>query len=459
MSKSNHIISIVTHIVAGTIAGLFLVFDVFVNELNIWEKSETVLAILVFYIHGIILLPQLFNTKNTLKYIALTFILFAFEAVLSSVFAIASKPDYKYIFTKILNSGPAFGTNIEGLYKFKFLNALLLFSLSFLYGIFVLNKKDKIQFLTGLIFDKKPTELTLHLLILLVISVTFYFANILFSNVSIACFIMFYVNLLFTSFILFEKKQLVTFLVVTLTELSFFTIFLSHFTNITTVFIVSIGISMLTLSTVYAVVRYQAKTNEFAFFRKETELQQLKSQINPHFLFNALNTLYSFALKENAEKTASNIKKFSSLIRFTLSDIEKDFIPLEKEIGYIHDYIDIQLARCPVSQHIELNFTKCDKKNIAPLLLIPFVENAFKHGINPMKESELKITIDCTPKTILFQCINSICELKQIDIEREGFGIGIENIKSRLNAIYPYKHKLEINNEDNFFKVRLEIND
>jgi hypothetical protein len=120
MSKSNHIISIVTHIVAGTIAGLFLVFDVFVNELNIWEKSETVLAILVFYIHGIILLPQLFNTKNTLKYIALTFILFAFEAVLSSVFAIASKPDYKYIFTKILNSGPAFGTNIEGLYKFKF---------------------------------------------------------------------------------------------------------------------------------------------------------------------------------------------------------------------------------------------------------------------------------------------------------------------------------------------------
>jgi LytS/YehU family sensor histidine kinase len=205
---------------------------------------------------------------------------------------------------------------------------------------------------------------------------------------------------------------------------------------------------MLTLSTVYAVVRHQVKTNEFAFFRKETELQQLKSQINPHFLFNALSTLYSFALKENAEKTASNIKKFSNLIRFTLSDIEKDFIPLEKEIGYINDYVDIQLARYPVVPEINLNFTNYEGYNIAPLLLIPFVENSFKHGINPTEKSVLTINLYCESGTIHFECTNSVNKHDKSDIAKDG-----------LATIYPNRHKLSIIEGENRFKVKLEIND
>lgn len=448
------------HVIVGIIVVFFLFANIsFSNSIDIWRKLDDLLVIIVFYIHALVFVPRLLKTKSINNYSIYTFLLFAISAVGSAVIVISSKPDSVYTFTRILNDGPAFGTNLEKLYEAKFINALLIFVLSFAYGILLLNKKNKLNYLGSLVFNKKPTELLLHFILLFVLSITLYFSNILFSNIVLACLISFYFHLQFITPIFLIKKKLNIFFLIILIEGSLFIGLTSYFTTIQIILLASICISIVTVSTIYAVLRHQIKEREFVFSKKEIELGLLKSQINPHFLFNSLNTLYSFAIKEEAEKTASNIKKFSNLIRFTISDIKKDFIPLETEIGYIKDYIEIQLARYSVKHNIELSIENSEGYKIAPMLLIPFVENAFKHGINPVEESTLIINLRCNSSTIFFECINSLKERNKNDIEEDGFGIGIENVKSRLLIIYPEKHNLSIIEENNLFKVKIEIYD
>ena len=448
------------HAIVAVIVAVFLFANIsFSNSTDVLRTLNDLLLIVVFYIHALVFVPRLLKTKSINKYSIYTFLLFAISAVGAAIISISSEPDYVYIFTRIINDGPAFGTNLENLHEAKFVAALSVFVLSFVYGILVLNEKNKLNYLGNLVFNKKPTELLLHFILMFVLSITLYFSNILFSNIVLASFILFYFHLQFATPIFIIKKKLNIFFIVVLIENSLFIGFTSYFTTIQTILLVSLCISVVTVATIYAIIRHQIKVKEFVFAKKEIELEQLKSQINPHFLFNSLNTLYSFAIKEEAEKTASNIKKFSNLIRFTMSDLNKDFILLEKEIGYIKDFIEIQLARYPVKHNIKLNFKNNEGYKIAPMLLIPFVENAFKHGINPLEESTLIINLRCNSGTIFFECINSLKKQSRNDTMEDGFGIGIENVKSRLALIYPERHHFLIAKEDNLFNVKIEIYD
>jgi sensor histidine kinase YesM len=201
-------------------------------------------------------------------------------------------------------------------------------------------------------------------------------------------------------------------------------------------------------------------TAGFSLYRKkEAELAQLKAQVNPHFLFNTLNTLYAFALKEGSEKTAECIAKLANLMRFLLDDMEKESILLQREVSYIQDYVKLQSIRSAVEHDITLSVDIEDEQSysIAPMLLIPFVENAFKHGMNPNKVSRLKIDIMGKGSQIQFVIENSIDENFEAYYKERGFGIGIENVKSRLKYIYPNRHNISIAKTNGKFIVILTI--
>src|SRR5690606_5921669 len=129
--------------------------------------------------------------------------------------------------------------------------------------------------------------------------------------------------------------------------------------------------------------------------QRSADLQFLRSQINPHFLFNALNSLYGTALQENAEKTAEGIQKLGDMMRFMLHENNQDYIAVEREKEYLINYVDLQLLRTSGQENIEIIFSRTEANcmgEIAPMLLIPFVENAFKHGISLQKRSWVKIS-------------------------------------------------------------------
>ena len=190
---------------------------------------------------------------------------------------------------------------------------------------------------------------------------------------------------------------------------------------------------------------------------KESELQLLKAQVNPHFLFNTLNILYATALDENALKTAESTANLASLLRYMQEDISKDFIPLGNEIKYLQDYISIQKLRCAVPPKVAVQFKNTENHVISPGLLIPFVENAFKYGIDPSAASTLRLSVICDENTIHFECVNSYDDTFKTYYKEQGFGIGIKNAKQRLELVYPKKHTLETAKENAVFSVKLSI--
>jgi hypothetical protein len=213
---------------------------------------------------------------------------------------------------------------------------------------------------------------------------------------------------------------------------------------------------------IYAYVKRQLGQTSIGFklFRnKEAELQQLRSQVNPHFLFNSLNTLYAFALKENNPKTAEYIAKLANLMRYLIDDMEKEKIPVQKEISYIRDYINLQSIRSSVTHKIEINNSIGEEETlmIAPMLMIPFVENAFKHGINPYRESELQVTFRIHDGCFQFVIENSVDKNLEAFYREKGFGIGIPNVRQRLEHIYPGKHTLSIAETGTRFIVILSV--
>ena len=221
--------------------------------------------------------------------------------------------------------------------------------------------------------------------------------------------------------------------------------------------------SVLIPSFVYHSIKERFKNLDTAGFslyrKKEAELAQLRSQVNPHFLFNTLNTLYAFALKEGSEKTAECIAKLANLMRFMLDDMEKESILLQREVSYIEDYVKLQSIRSAVDHDIAITVDIDEEHgySIAPMLLIPFVENAFKHGMNPNEVSQLKIDITAKGDRIQFVIENSVDENFEAYYKEKGFGIGIENVKSRLKHIYPDRHNISIAKTIDKFIVILTI--
>lgn len=195
--------------------------------------------------------------------------------------------------------------------------------------------------------------------------------------------------------------------------------------------------------------------------KSDANLGFLKSQINPHFLFNALNTLYGTALQENAERTGEGIQKLGDMMRFMLQENMQDKISLTRDIEYLNNYIALQKLRTSISVDIIIN-TEIEETftalNIAPMLLIPFVENAFKHGISLQSPSYIKITLQTTGNTLYFDVHNSIHLKADGDPEKLQSGIGLPNVKQRLQLFYPKKHELIIRETTKEFFVHLTLN-
>jgi len=188
------------------------------------------------------------------------------------------------------------------------------------------------------------------------------------------------------------------------------------------------------------------------------ELSALKHQINPHFLFNILNGLYALALKNDDDPTANGIEKLSGMMRYVLYESNDTFVPLEREINYIQNYIDLQRLRVNKQVKILLQVDgPINDQQVAPMLFIPYIENAFKFGISTAKPSDIYINFSLKKNTLRFEIENPIHQKKTSD--HIGYeGIGLENVKKRLQLLYPDRYLIDIDNQADRFKVVLTLN-
>ena len=185
---------------------------------------------------------------------------------------------------------------------------------------------------------------------------------------------------------------------------------------------------------------------------KEQELKFLKMQIHPHFLFNTLNTLYGFALKKS-EEAPEMILKLSNLLDYILYQVDKPLVLLIDEINHIKNYIALEKLRFQEGLNIDFQIDIANQDlKIAPMLLLPFVENAFKHGTQINDVLKIDINIKTTADFLYFEIINLAKES-----EKSSKGIGLENIKKRLEMLYVNKYDLEILKEEYTYKVNLKI--
>ncbi|WP_207531754.1 sensor histidine kinase [Desertivirga arenae] len=186
------------------------------------------------------------------------------------------------------------------------------------------------------------------------------------------------------------------------------------------------------------------------------ELSFLKAQINPHFLFNTLNNIYSLAVMRS-DKTAETVVKLSNIMRYLTEDVSKDFISLEQELKSVSNYIDLQRLR--LGPKIETSFAVIGQphgKSIPPLILMTFVENAFKYGISKSDPYPITIRVTINEESILFYSENKISDNLK-NIEQSSTRVGVSNTRKRLTHLYLNRHSLEINTEDNLYKVNLVL--
>ena len=207
--------------------------------------------------------------------------------------------------------------------------------------------------------------------------------------------------------------------------------------------------------------KWQLTEKEKAEIEKEnttSELAYLRQQINPHFLFNSLNNIYSLAYRKS-DATTDAILKLSAILRYMLYDADKQEVNLDKEIENIENYLKLQELRLTDKTSVNFNITGNPQSHrIPPLLLIPLVENAFKYGSDNINKSFITIDLEITDKGFTFVVKNKIV-IKTENKKDENSGIGLKNIKRRLALIYPDNHSLEITNENDIFVVKLEIDD
>lgn len=228
---------------------------------------------------------------------------------------------------------------------------------------------------------------------------------------------------------------------------------------------------LLKFHTVYAIIALLLKvalewfTQEDAKYKltiiekekAEIELKVLRAQVNPHFLFNSLNVLYSLVLKKSDESPDAIIK-LSDILRYVIYDSNKDYVTLKEEIKLISDYLSLQKFRIDSNSKVDFKFdVKDGNLKIAPMLILPLVENSFKHGIKgDIDQTYVEIYLKANQDEIRFEIENNKGISEQIEKD-EHSGIGLSNIKNRLNLIYPNKHVFELKENDSFFQIKLII--
>jgi sensor histidine kinase YesM len=212
--------------------------------------------------------------------------------------------------------------------------------------------------------------------------------------------------------------------------------------------------------------RNKEQIRQMLYLKKElgqaaSSLQSLRSQINPHFLFNTLNTLYGLAINENAIKTGDGIQRLGDMMRFMLQDNQKDLIALASEVSYLRNYIYIQQLRVAASDNMQLTVDIQEPEEeylVAPLLLISFVENAFKHGVRLQERSWISISLYVQNEVLYFEVHNSIHAQSKEATGKNDTGIGLENVRERLNLLYPGKHHLAISEDEGGYGICLTLN-
>lgn len=201
-------------------------------------------------------------------------------------------------------------------------------------------------------------------------------------------------------------------------------------------------------------LQLQKKLAEVGKQKLEAELNFLKSQVNPHFLFNSLNAVY-FLIDKNNQQARSALHKFSEMLRYQLYECKDNKIPIEKEIAYLKDYVALQQLRV---SNTDIHFDCAPDVgdfSIEPLLLIPFVENSFKHLSHfDKKQNEVRINISRTNGSMHFSVYNTT---ENNAPSGEGGGIGLVNVQKRLQLLYPGKHHFSISEKQNWFGVELTL--
>ena len=202
----------------------------------------------------------------------------------------------------------------------------------------------------------------------------------------------------------------------------------------------------------YGDIKLKADLNKKNY---EMELELIKSQINPHFLFNTINNIDALIAKDAASASAY-LNKLSDIMRFMLYETKTEKIPLTKELTYIEKFIELQKIRTTNLHYVNYS-VKGDASNlmIPPMLFIPFIENAFKHTENKKEENAINIHLDISKDKIIFKCENNYNPHSQTI--QDGNGLGSELIKKRLSLLYPEKHTLVITNNNELYKVELTL--
>jgi len=217
-----------------------------------------------------------------------------------------------------------------------------------------------------------------------------------------------------------------------------------------------LALASIGLKSVFDYLRLQKKMADVAREKAEAELNFLKSQINPHFLFNSLNSVYFLIAKENTDARAA-LNKFSDMLRYQLYECNDAKIPIEKEISYLRDYVALQKLRREPADDVHFACSESVKGFlIEPLLLMPFVENSFKHlsHFSNGKKNVVKITAEKVNGEFSFSVMNTI-EYKSSK-DPVG-GIGLKNVKRRLELLYNGRHTLQVQENGDLFNVELKI--
>jgi two-component sensor histidine kinase len=191
--------------------------------------------------------------------------------------------------------------------------------------------------------------------------------------------------------------------------------------------------------------------------RTQAQLDALKAQVNPHFLFNSLNNIFGTAMQEAAPRTAESVEQLATIMRYVLDESRNQTTPVERELRFIDDYINLHKLRLPTLDHIQITtdlYWDEQPAGVVPLLLNPLIENAFKYGISIQYPCFVQISLRVEARTLTLHVRNSV--LPRADLER-GTGIGLANVRQRLELAYPGRHTLTLEPGNTEFGVRLRL--
>jgi len=227
---------------------------------------------------------------------------------------------------------------------------------------------------------------------------------------------------------------------------------ISYWFSLTTQFFWAL--SALFIQRIFANLKRNTINKEQEIQHTKTELAFLKQQIHPHFLFNVLNSLYSSSYKYGDKKTSEGIGQLADLLRYMLYETQADKVPLKEELTYLNSYIDLQMLR--FSEDVTLEYTNKETGyniDVAPMLFITLIENAFKHGITPEQKNKIVINISYNEQEVTLIVINPIAPSSQLE-DKVG-GVGLVNLRRRLLLLYPDNHEFSTEISNNTFTAKL----